>query len=185
MMKKGRLIVISGPAGTGKGTVVNGLMERERYALSVSATTRAPRGFEQDGINYFFKTVEEFEEMIKNGEFLEYAKFVDNYYGTPKKYVLDKLEEGKNVLLEIEVQGALQVKKNYPDATLIFLLPPSMDELESRLRGRATDSEETILKRLARAEEEMSYKDKYDYQVVNLEVEQAVEEIENIINNLK
>lgn len=184
-MKKGRLIVISGPAGTGKGTVVNGLMERERYALSVSATTRAPRGFEQDGINYFFKTVEEFEEMIKNGEFLEYAKFVDNYYGTPKKYVLDKLEEGKNVLLEIEVQGALQVKKNYPDATLIFLLPPSMDELESRLRGRATDSEETILKRLARAEEEMSYKDKYDYQVVNLEVEQAVEEIENIINNLK
>ena len=125
-MAKGRLIVISGPAGAGKGTVVNGLMERERYALSVSATTRAPRGFEQDGINYFFKTVEEFEEMIKNNEFLEYAKFVDNYYGTPKKFVLDKLEEGKNVLLEIEVQGALQVKKNYPEATLIFLLPPSM-----------------------------------------------------------
>ena len=183
-MAKGRLIVISGPAGTGKGTVVNGLMERERYALSVSATTRAPRGFEQDGINYFFKTVEEFEEMIKNNEFLEYAKFVDNYYGTPKKFVLDKLEEGKNVLLEIEVQGALQVKKNYPEATLIFLLPPSMEELESRLRGRATDSEETILKRLARAEEEMSYKDKYDYQVVNFEVDQAVQEIEDIINNL-
>ncbi len=183
-MAKGRLIVISGPAGTGKGTVVNGLMERERYALSVSATTRAPRGFEQDGINYFFKTVEEFEEMIKNNEFLEYAKFVDNYYGTPKKFVLDKLEEGKNVLLEIEVQGALQVKKNYPEATLIFLLPPSMEELESRLRGRATDSEETILKRLARAEEEMSYKDKYDFQVVNFEVDQAVQEIEDIINNL-
>ncbi len=183
-MAKGRLIVISGPAGAGKGTVVNGLMERERYALSVSATTRAPRGFEQDGINYFFKTVEEFEEMIKNNEFLEYAKFVDNYYGTPKKFVLDKLEEGKNVLLEIEVQGALQVKKNYPEATLIFLLPPSMEELESRLRGRATDSEETILKRLARAEEEMSYKDKYDYQVVNFEVDQAVQEIEDIINNL-
>ncbi|MBQ8942371.1 MAG: guanylate kinase [Firmicutes bacterium] len=183
-MAKGRLIVISGPAGAGKGTVVNGLMERERYALSVSATTRAPRGFEQDGINYFFKTVEEFEEMIKNNEFLEYAKFVDNYYGTPKKFVLDKLEEGKNVLLEIEVQGALQVKKNYPEATLIFLLPPSMEELESRLRGRATDSEETILKRLARAEEEMSYKDKYDFQVVNFEVDQAVQEIEDIINNL-
>ncbi len=183
-MSKGKLIVISGPAGTGKGTVINGLMERERYALSVSATTRAPRGFEQDGINYFFKTVEEFEKMIENDEFLEYAKFVDNYYGTPKKYVLDKLEEGKNVLLEIEVQGALQVKKNYPDATLIFLLPPSMDELESRLRGRATDSEETIVKRLARANEEMEYKDKYDYQVVNLEVEQAVQEIEDIINNL-
>ncbi len=183
-MAKGRLIVISGPAGTGKGTVVNGLMERERYALSVSATTRAPRGFEQDGINYFFKTVEEFEEMIKNNEFLEYAKFVDNYYGTPKKFVLDKLEEGKNVLLEIEVQGALQVKKNYPEATLIFLLPPSMEELESRLRGRATDSEETILKRLARADEEMSYKDKYDFQVVNFEVDQAVQEIEDIINNL-
>ena len=183
-MAKGRLIVISGPAGAGKGTVVNGLMERERYALSVSATTRAPRGFEQDGINYFFKTVEEFEEMIKNNEFLEYAKFVDNYYGTPKKFVLDKLEEGKNVLREIEVQGALQVKKNYPEATLIFLLPPSMEELESRLRGRATDSEETILKRLARAEEEMSYKDKYDFQVVNFEVDQAVQEIEDIINNL-
>ena len=183
-MSKGKLIVISGPAGTGKGTVINGLMERERYALSVSATTRAPRGFEQDGINYFFKTVEEFEKMIENDEFLEYAKFVDNYYGTPKKYVLDKLEEGKNVLLEIEVQGALQVKKNYPDATLIFLLPPSMDELESRLRGRATDSEETIVKRLARANEEMEYKDKYDYQVVNLEVEQAVQEIEDIINTL-
>ncbi len=183
-MSKGKLIVISGPAGTGKGTVINGLMERKRYALSVSATTRAPRGFEQDGINYFFKTVDEFEEMIKNGEFLEYAKFVDNYYGTPKKYVLQKLEEGKNVLLEIEVQGALQVKENYPEATLIFLLPPSMDELESRLRGRDTDSEETIVKRLARAKEEMEYKDKYDYQVVNLEVEQAVEEIEKIINNL-
>ncbi len=183
-MAKGKLIVISGPAGTGKGTVINGLMERERYALSVSATTRAPRGFEQDGINYFFKTVDEFEEMIKNGEFLEYAKFVDNYYGTPKKYVLQKLEEGKNVLLEIEVQGALQVKKNYPEATLIFLLPPSMDELESRLRGRATDSEETIVKRLARAKEEMEYKDKYDYQVVNLEVDQAVQEIEKIINEL-
>ena len=183
-MTKGKLIVVSGPAGTGKGTVINGLMERERYALSVSATTRAPRGFEQDGINYFFKTVEEFEEMIKNGEFLEYAKFVGNYYGTPKKYVLQKLEEGKNVLLEIEVQGALQVKQNYPEATLIFLLPPSMDELESRLRGRATDSEETIVKRLARAKEEMEYKDKYDYQVVNLEVEQAVQEIEKIINSL-
>ena len=183
-MSKGKLIVISGPAGTGKGTVINGLMERKRYALSVSATTRAPRGFEQDGINYFFKTVDEFEEMIKNGEFLEYAKFVGNYYGTPKKYVLQKLEEGKNVLLEIEVQGALQVKENYPEATLIFLLPPSMDELESRLRGRDTDSEETIVKRLARAKEEMEYKDKYDYQVVNLEVEQAVEEIEKIINNL-
>ena len=183
-MSKGKLIVISGPAGTGKGTVINGLMERKRYALSVSATTRAPRGFEQDGINYFFKTVDEFEEMIKNGEFLEYAKFVDNYYGTPKKYVLQKLEEGKNVLLEIEVQGALQVKKNYPEATLIFLLPPSMDELESRLRGRATDSEETIVKRLARAKEEMEYKDKYDYQVVNLEVDQAVQEIEKIINEL-
>ncbi|MBQ9518687.1 MAG: guanylate kinase [Firmicutes bacterium] len=183
-MTKGKLIVVSGPAGTGNGTVINGLMERERYALSVSATTRAPRGFEQDGINYFFKTVEEFEEMIKNGEFLEYAKFVGNYYGTPKKYVLQKLEEGKNVLLEIEVQGALQVKQNYPEATLIFLLPPSMDELESRLRGRATDSEETIVKRLARAKEEMEYKDKYDYQVVNLEVEQAVQEIEKIINSL-
>ncbi len=183
-MAKGKLIVISGPAGTGKGTVINGLMERERYALSVSATTRKPRGFEQDGLNYFFKTVEEFEEMIKNGEFLEYAKFVGNYYGTPKKYVLEKLEEGKNVLLEIEVEGAMQIKKNYPEAALIFLLPPSEEELESRLRGRATDSEETILKRLARAKEELAQKDKYDYQVVNIEVEQAVEEIEEIIRNL-
>lgn len=183
-MAKGKLIVISGPAGTGKGTVVNGLMERGNYALSISATTRAPRGFEVNGINYFFKTVEEFEQMIANDEFIEYAKFVDNYYGTPKNYVLEKLNEGKNVLLEIEFQGAFQVKKNYPDAVLIFLLPPSKEELESRLRGRATDSEETILKRLARADEELAQQDKYDYKVVNDDVERAVEEIEDIINGL-
>ena len=178
---KGKLIVISGPAGTGKGTVVEALRARKEYALSISATTRAPRGTEQDGVNYFFKTVEEFEKMIENKEFLEYANFVGNYYGTPKQYVLDRLDEGRDVILEIEVQGALQVKENYPEALLIFLLPPCKQELENRLRGRGTDSEETIIKRLARADEELALQDKYDYRVVNDTVERAVEEIEGII----
>lgn len=181
-MSKGKLIVISGPAGTGKGTVVNALIEKNAdLALSISATTRAPRGTEQDGVNYFFKTAEEFEKMIENKELLEYANFVGNYYGTPKKYVLDQLDAGKNVILEIEVVGALRVKENYPEAVLIFLLPPSMEELENRLRGRGTDSEESIIKRLKRAEEELELKTKYDHCVVNDEVERAVSEIEDII----
>ena len=151
MSRKGILMVLSGFSGAGKGTLVKGLLERyDNYALSVSATTRKPRAGEEDGKAYFFKTVEEFENMIEEDSFIEYAKYVDNYYGTPKEYVQKKLDEGKDVILEIEIQGALKVKKAYPDTLLLFVMPPSAALLRERLTGRGTESEDVIASRLAR-----------------------------------
>lgn len=181
MIKKGLLIVISGPSGAGKGTVVNEIKKDAEYSLSVSATTRSPRTGEQDGVHYFFKTIEQFEEMIKNKELLEYAQFCENYYGTPISYVNKRLDEGLNVILEIEVQGALQVKEIYPEAVLVFLVPPSLDELERRLRGRGTETDDKISMRLKRAKEEFELMDKYDYIVVNNEVDTAVCDIKTIV----
>ena len=166
---KGILIVLSGFSGSGKGTIMKELMKKysEQYALSISATTRSPRPGETDGVEYFFKTKEQFEKMIADDELIEYAKYVDNYYGTPKDFVFDRLEQGISVILEIEMQGALKVKERCPEALLIFVTPPTAEELERRLRGRGTETDEKIASRLARAAEEVSYMDKYDYIVVN------------------
>ena len=182
--KQGRLFVISAPSGAGKGTIIKRLLElRPGLVLSVSATTRAPRVGETDGVSYFFTTREKFEEMIAHGEFLEYAEYVGEYYGTPKKPVHEQLEAGKDVLLEIEVQGARQVLAAEPNAVSIFIIPPSMEELERRLRGRGTDSEEKLVARLQQAQIELGYKNEYDYVVVNDEVDRVSDEILTIIDN--
>lgn len=184
MSRQGKLLVISGFAGTGKGTVVKKLLELyDNYQLSVSATTRIPRAGEVDGREYFFKTVEQFKEMIANNELLEYAEYVNNYYGTPKEYVSSQLEKGNNVILEIESVGALNIKKIFPDAVLIFIMPPSAAELERRLRGRNTEDEATILKRLGKASSEAGSVEKYDYVVVNDLVEECAELINGIAVN--
>ena len=184
MSDKGLLLIISGFSGTGKGTVINRLLSEhgDLYSLSVSATTRQPRDGERDGIEYFFKTTEEFELMIKNDELIEYACYVKNYYGTPKKYVEDRLAEGKNVILEIEIQGALDVKKLYPDSVLIFLLPPSIRELENRLRQRGSESDEVINERLSRAVAEVSSAYDYDYIVINDDIDDCCKAINTITN---
>jgi len=182
-LKKGQLIVISGFAGTGKGTLVKLLTSRyeKDYILSVSATTRQPRSGEREGIEYFFKTVDEFEEMIRNDELLEYAKFVDNYYGTPASFVKEWREAGRNVILEIEIQGALKIKEKYEDTVLIFVVPPSAEELKARLIKRGTETEEVIDKRLKRAGEESEGIEKYDYVLVNDDLETCVEELHQVI----
>ena len=178
---KGILLIISGPSGAGKGTVVSKLKEKSGYSLSISATTRKPRQNEIDGVHYFFKSKEEFEKMIEDKKLLEYADFCGNYYGTPTDFVNKRIENNKTVILEIEIQGALQVKSIYPEAVLIFLTPPSMDELEKRLVGRATETPEKIELRLKRAVEEIDNIDKYDYIVINDSVERAVVDIEHIV----
>lgn len=179
-----KLFVISGCSGVGKGTVINKFMERNKdFILSVSCTTRNPRPGEVDGVNYFFLTKEEFEKNIKEDKFLEHAQFAGNYYGTKKKYIKQKFEEGYNIILEIETNGALQVKEKMPEAVLIFIAPPSLEELEHRLRGRHTEDEETIQKRLAQVKIELERSQKYDYTVINDNIDRAVEEIEKIINN--
>lgn len=180
-MDKGLLVVVSGPSGAGKGTVMGRLITGGGYALSVSATTRSPREGEKDGINYFFKTRDEFEKMIADNEFLEYAEFCGNYYGTPAPYVQTMLDEGKNVILEIEVKGAFQVKERCPEAVLVFLAPPSIKELKSRLVGRGTETADVIEKRLARALEELDLIDNYDYVVVNDDIDEAVSDIRSIV----
>lgn len=182
MQEKGILLIISGPSGSGKGTVVSSLIEDQQYALSISATTRKPRNYEIDGIHYFFKEKEEFERMIDDNQFIEHACFCGNYYGTPKTYVEGKLEKGYNVILEIEVQGALQVKEKYPDAVLIFLIPPSLKVLRERLEGRGTEDRDTIEKRISRAAEEMEFLPQYDYIVINDEVENASKKIQTTVN---
>lgn len=185
MNKQGILTIISGFSGVGKGTIVARLLEKypQEYCLSISATTRAPRTGEVEGVNYFYTSRENFEEMIREGQLLEYACYVDNYYGTPKKFVLEKLNQGINVILEIEMQGALKMKQQYPEALLIFVAPEKASDLEERLRGRATETEEQIYSRLKRAAEEAVFMKDYDYVVVNDQVERATGEIHEIITN--
>lgn len=185
-MNKGTVIVISGPSGVGKGTVVEQILsDKEKFVLSISATTRLPRENEKHGVNYFYLTKEEFQSRIDNGMMLEYAPYCDNFYGTPRAYVEENSNNGKNVILEIEVKGALTVKGNMPEAVSIFIMPPSFQELEKRLRGRGTEPEDVIQKRLEKAIEEMKQSPKYDYIVVNNTVEQCVSDIKNIIDSEK
>jgi len=185
MIKKGLLMIISGPSGSGKGTVVDELIKDENFVISVSATTRAPRDYEEDGVHYFFKTVDEFGDMINDGELLEWAAFCGNYYGTPKAYVEKMLEEGKNVILEIEVQGAQQIAEIYPEAVSIFLMPPSKEELLKRLTGRGTEDEITVERRIQRASEEVELLPSYKFVVINDEVKNAVEKIKVIAESEK
>ena len=181
MPSQGLKIVLSGPSGSGKGTIVKELIKKEHFILSVSATTRSPRQGEQDGVHYFFKTKEEFEAMIRDNELLEHAQFCNNYYGTPKTFIEESVINGKDVILEIEVQGALQVKTIYPEALFIFVMPPSLVELEKRLVGRNTESMAVIAQRLARAKEEVLLYKEYDYVVINDSLEEAVKDIETIV----
>ena len=166
-MTKGLMLVVSGPAGSGKGTVNAILLKRDDFAFSVSATTRAPRPGEIDGVNYHYITRESFLQRIESGDMLEHTEYCGNFYGTPLKEALQVLDSGKNLILEIEVEGAQNVKAKYPDAVLVLLLPPSYSEQESRLRGRGTETEQKILERLARAKEEVALADQYDYIVYN------------------
>lgn len=181
-MSKGFLLIISGPAGTGKGTVCKQLLERNKdIVYSISATTRKPRVGEVDGVNYFFLDEDKFKDMVGKDEFLEHAHVHTNYYGTPKKFVMDEIEKGEIVLLEIDVQGALQIKNNYSEAVFVFLLPPTMEELKNRIVKRGTESEEDINRRFENAFKELDFVGKYDYFVINDKVEDAVSDIESII----
>ena len=175
------MIVISGFSGAGKGTVVKRLVEEYGYSLSISATTRAPREGEENGREYYFKTVEEFQNLIDYNGFIEWAQYVDNYYGTPRKFVEQEMKEGRDVILEIEVQGAMNVKKQYPNALLIFVTAPDAKSLKERLAGRGTESEEIINKRMKRAAQESEDIDAYDYIAVNDDVEECVKTIHSII----
>lgn len=180
--QRGQLIVLSGPSGTGKSTVIAELFrQRENIHFSVSYTTRAPRAGEQDGVNYNFVTRQEFERMIADNELLEYAEYVNNYYGTSLKVIHDKLDAGMDVLLDIEVQGAAKVRQRCPEALFIFIAPPSFEELSRRLHNRNTDTEEVIAGRLEKAKEELKEVPNYDYLVINDEVSNAVREIEAIL----
>lgn len=179
---KGLLFILSGPSGVGKGTVCAALRKvNQKVIYSVSATSRAPRLGEVEGVNYFFKSHSEFEEMIRTDQFLEWAEYVHNYYGTPRQFVMEMLDQGKDVLLEIEVQGALQVKERYPEGVFIFLAPPDMEELRHRIINRGTETDLVISNRMKKAEEELELMTKYDYVVVNDEVDLAVKRIEAII----
>lgn len=184
MSKRGIITVISGFSGAGKGTVVNELVKRYGYAVSISATTRSPREGEKEGVHYFFKTKEQFETMIKNEELMEYACYIDNYYGTPKEYVMQKLEQGMDVILEIEMQGALKVKEHFPDVSLVFITPPDAKKLRERLEGRGTEEPEIIEKRMTRAAEECSYMDKYEYIVINDALDDCVEQVHTLIQSI-
>lgn len=181
MDRKGSLLVLSGFSGVGKGTAAKRLVEKYGYSLSVSATTRKPRQGEENGREYFFKTEAEFKNLIDYNGFIEYARYVDNYYGTPRKFVEEELAAGHNVILEIEVQGAFNIKQQYEDALLIFITAPSAQAIKERLIGRGTESEEVIHKRLERAKEESMDMSKYDYIVVNDELEECVDRIHAIV----
>lgn len=182
MNHQGILVVVSGFSGAGKGTLMKELLKRyDNYALSISATTRTPREGETDGKEYFFVTKEQFEKMRDERKLVEYAQYVNNYYGTPKEYVEQKMVEGKDVILEIEIQGALKVKKRFPDALLLFVTPPSAEELRRRLVGRGTETLEVINARLARAAEEASGMEAYDYLLINDDLDRCVEEMHQLI----
>lgn len=182
---KGILTVVSGFSGAGKGTIMKELLNRysEQYALSISATTRSPRTGETDGVEYFFKSREEFDQMIADEALIEYAQYVGNYYGTPRAYVEEQLDAGKDVILEIEIQGALKVKQRFPDTLLLFVTPPSAEELKNRLVGRGTETMDVIESRLARALEEAEGIEEYDYLVINDVLSTCVEEVHEIIQN--
>ncbi len=182
MKQQGILAVVSGFSGAGKGTIMKALLEKyDNYALSISATTRKPREGEVDGREYFFMSVEQFEDLIKNDQLIEHACYVSNYYGTPRSYVEEKMAEGKDVILEIEIQGALKVKEKFPETLLVFVVPPSAEELKNRLIGRGTETMEVIESRMSRAIEEAEEMGSYDYILVNESVDKAVEDLHNLI----
>ena len=180
-MDKGILIVVSAPSGCGKGTILAEVLKDEKFFYSVSATTRSPRPGETDGVNYHFLKKEQFEELIASGGMLEYAQYCDNYYGTPRDKVMEKLGEGKHVILEIEVQGAMQIREKCPDAVFIFIAPPSVGELRNRLSGRGTETAEVIEKRVSEAAHEISFEEKYDYVIVNDKLEEAIEDFRTVV----
>ena len=183
MENKGKLVVISGFSGAGKGTLMKALMKEygDSYALSVSATTRNPRPGEMDGVDYFFVTKDKFEQMIAEDALIEYAQYVGNYYGTPKEYVQQQLDLGKNVILEIDIQGALKIKEKFPDTVLMFVTAPNANELKNRLVGRGTETPEVIAARLSRACEESMGMEKYDYLVINDTIENGISLIDRLI----
>lgn len=183
-MSSGKLIVLTGPSGVGKGTLVRSLLARhQNLYLSISATTRSPRGGEIDGQDYYFVSVPQFEEMITQENLLEWANYAGNYYGTPRQKVEEKIDQGITVLLEIELVGARKIQETFPTAIRIFILPPSVEELERRLRGRGTEAEEAIARRLERAKEELAASSEFNYTVVNDELEKALEALEELIVN--
>lgn len=182
MNTDGMLIIISGPSGSGKGTVVKTLVPDDRYAISISMTTRTPRTGEVHGKDYFFCSEEEFQKNREDGEFLEHAVFCRNYYGTPRSYVNEQIKQGKAVILEIDVNGALQVRDKFESSILIFLVPPTLEELSQRLINRNTENKETIEDRLRRAKEEIELIDKYDYLVINDEISKAANRINSIVD---
>lgn len=184
MKQQGILAVVSGFSGAGKGTLMKALLEKyDNYALSISATTRKPREGEVHGREYFFMTVDEFEDLIAKDQLIEHARYVSNYYGTPRSYVEEKMAEGKDVILEIEIQGALKVKEKFPETLLIFVVPPSAEELKKRLIGRGTETMEVIEQRMKRATEEAEEMDSYDYILVNDDLDKAVGDLHNLIQS--